>query len=248
MDDARLPGGNGEGATRVGDTVRRRTRPWTPAVHALLRHLETVGFDGAPRVLGFDEQGREVLSYLPGDTVGEATPWPEWARSDAALVAAGRWLRRYHDAVRAFVPPEGSVWHFGSAWRPGLVVAHNDAGPYNAAWRAGELSGFFDWDFAGPIDPLLDLGFVAFSWIPLFDSELDARRPARLRLLLESYGADVSERALLDAAVIRVRDLADTVERLGTAGDPAFAVQAAEGSPPLLRQAARQIERFGEAY
>ncbi len=27
---------------RLGDTVRRSTGPWTPAVHALLRHLERV--------------------------------------------------------------------------------------------------------------------------------------------------------------------------------------------------------------
>jgi hypothetical protein len=51
---------------RVGDTIRRGTGPWTPAVHALLRHLEAVGFDAAPRVLGFDEQGREVLAPSGG--------------------------------------------------------------------------------------------------------------------------------------------------------------------------------------
>ncbi|GLY80483.1 hypothetical protein Airi01_087500 [Actinoallomurus iriomotensis] len=28
---------------RLGDTVRRPTHPWTPAVHALLGHLEQVG-------------------------------------------------------------------------------------------------------------------------------------------------------------------------------------------------------------
>jgi hypothetical protein len=43
-------------------------------VHALLRHLEDVGFDDAPRALGFDNQGREMLTYLPGDTVGDRTP------------------------------------------------------------------------------------------------------------------------------------------------------------------------------
>ena len=40
---------------RVGDTVRRPVGRWTPAVHSLLRHLEAVGFEGAPRVLGFDD-------------------------------------------------------------------------------------------------------------------------------------------------------------------------------------------------
>ena len=48
--------------SKVGDTVRRKTGPWTQAVHALLCHLERVGFDGAPRVLGMDYWGREVFS------------------------------------------------------------------------------------------------------------------------------------------------------------------------------------------
>ena len=35
-----LPGGNFDAdAVRVGNTVRRRAGPWTPAVHSLLRHL-----------------------------------------------------------------------------------------------------------------------------------------------------------------------------------------------------------------
>nr|BFE82330.1 hypothetical protein GCM10020093_049310 [Planobispora longispora] len=37
-----------DGVVRVGDTVRRPTRPSTPSVHALLRHLEAAGFEGAP--------------------------------------------------------------------------------------------------------------------------------------------------------------------------------------------------------
>ena len=55
-----LIGGNTSTVVRVGDTVRRNVGPWTPAVHALLRHLEYIGFTGAPRVLGLDERGREV--------------------------------------------------------------------------------------------------------------------------------------------------------------------------------------------
>jgi hypothetical protein len=36
-------------------------------VRALLRHFEAVGFHGAPRLLGIDDRGRDVLSYLDGD-------------------------------------------------------------------------------------------------------------------------------------------------------------------------------------
>ena len=54
--------------------MRRSTDPWTPAVHALLRHLKTTSFDGAPRVLGIDAQGREVLTYVPGHVPRAASP------------------------------------------------------------------------------------------------------------------------------------------------------------------------------
>ena len=47
---------------RVGDTVRRPAGSSGESVRNLLLHLEAVGFDGAPRYLGTDEQGREVLS------------------------------------------------------------------------------------------------------------------------------------------------------------------------------------------
>ncbi len=57
-----MAGGRNDGATRVGNSVRRRTGQHTPAVHALLRHLHAVGFTRAPEVLGIDEQGREVLT------------------------------------------------------------------------------------------------------------------------------------------------------------------------------------------
>src|ERR1700686_2445379 len=108
MGDIPLPGGNTGGAVLVDGTVRRRAGPWTAAVHSLLRFLEAAGFDGAPRAQGIDAQGREILSFLPGETVGDRRPWPEWVHSDEALVDVGRWLRRYHDVVAGFEPPGGA--------------------------------------------------------------------------------------------------------------------------------------------
>ena len=75
---------------RVGDTVRRPYRPTSPATHALLRHLAIEGFGGAPRFLGVDSDGREVLSYLPGRAV--TPPYPAWALTDAALVSVATLL------------------------------------------------------------------------------------------------------------------------------------------------------------
>ncbi|GAB3971968.1 hypothetical protein GCM10027615_31900 [Plantactinospora veratri] len=69
-----LHGGNVSTVVRVGDTVRRNAGPWTPSVHALLRHLEYVGFTGSPRALGMDSRNREVLSYLEGSAGSTRSP------------------------------------------------------------------------------------------------------------------------------------------------------------------------------
>ena len=92
MTEEPLAGGNLSTVVRVGDTVRRTPGPWTPAVHSLLNHLEAGGFDAAPRALGFDEQGREVLSFVEGETPGV------WTAD--GLAEAGRLIRRYHDLCR----------------------------------------------------------------------------------------------------------------------------------------------------
>jgi hypothetical protein len=114
MSEETLAGGNTVGALRIGDIVHKQAWAWTPTVHALLRHLEDAGFDGAPRALGFDDQGREMLTYLPGETAGGRFPWPAWAFTDATLTQVGQWLRRVHDVTADFVPPADERWFAGS--------------------------------------------------------------------------------------------------------------------------------------
>jgi aminoglycoside phosphotransferase (APT) family kinase protein len=231
--EERLAGGNAGGAALVAGTVRRATGPWTPAVHAVLRHLQRRGFGGVPRVLGIDAQGREILSYLPGATVGTARPWPHWVHSDGALRQVGGWLRGYHDAIRDFVPPADARWRASlRPWQPGDVIGHNDAAPYNAVWEpvAGRLVGFVDWDFAAPCPPVWDLAFVAFSWVPLHARAVAAGegfadfagRPRRLRLLLAGYGWTGSVGAVLDVVTARVEAHIAGLHEAARA-DPVFA-------------------------
>ncbi|HEX8347776.1 MAG TPA: phosphotransferase [Actinoplanes sp.] len=258
--EQQMPGGRNHGAVRVGQTVRRRAGTHTTGVHALLRHLESVGFTGAPRALGIDEQGREILTYLDGDTVGDTRPWPAWAHSDAALIATGRWLRDFHAASRSFVPPDGAQW-FGDHddLRPGELIGHHDAAPYNAVWRAaptpsdpdhGELVGFIDWDLAGPAEPLRDLAFVALTWVPLtardvaagdgFPARID--RPRRLRLLLDAYGWEGTVQEVLMA--VRRRALDHAVGLRAAADDgygPAIAL-VAEGVADSLDRAVAELD------
>lgn len=93
-----LGGWNVGAAVRVGRTVRRRMGPWSPSIHRLLKRLESVGFEGSPRVLGIDERGREVLAFIEGDSPS-THPYPGWVWGEAALRSAAALLRRYHDTV-----------------------------------------------------------------------------------------------------------------------------------------------------
>jgi hypothetical protein len=86
--EIRLEAGNTSSVWRRGATIRRSTGPWTPAVHGLLRHLEVADFQGAPRVLGLDEQGREVLTYLEGEVPVYPTAPELWSEAVLEEVAA----------------------------------------------------------------------------------------------------------------------------------------------------------------
>jgi Phosphotransferase enzyme family len=252
--ERRLDGGNAGGAVLVDGTVRRPTGPWTPAVHAVLRHLEQRGFPGAPRVLGVDEQGREILTYLAGATVGNTRPWPRWVHSDSALQQVGRWLRSYHDAVRDFVPPRTAMWRTAMRpWRPGDIIGHNDAAPYNAVWQpgrdgTGRLVGFIDWDFAAPCSPSWDLAFTVFSWVPLHAREVVAAegftdfsaRPRRLRLFLDAYGWTGRTPELLDVVTAWIESHIGGLQALAVR-DPVFARLLDAGVADTLHRALVEI-------
>ena len=54
---------------RIGDTVRRSQNENSGLVQRVLLHLEAASVAWAPRALGIDEEEREVLSWIPGETV-----------------------------------------------------------------------------------------------------------------------------------------------------------------------------------
>jgi hypothetical protein len=170
-----LPGGTHGPVVRIGNTVRRRPLPGTPTVHALLRHLEGADFDGAPRALGFDEQGREILSYIPGVVVGQrgGGPYPAFTRDEDTLVSLARLLRRYHDATVGFAPPPDAAWAFQvGAPREGEVVCHNDVGPWNTVFVDGRPRALIDFDTAAPAPREWDMAYALYRFVPYVPDEI----------------------------------------------------------------------------
>lgn len=225
---------NEGGVVKVGDTVRRPTGPWTPTVHALLAYLHESGFDFAPRPLGIDEAGREVLTYIEGDT--EMTPVADRVWFDA-LPEAARRLRQLHDLTADFVPPDGAIWRDEADGNlPRLerstsgdgaeVICHGDWGTHNADFRQGRLVGMIDWDFARPEHRLYDIGWFALWWCPVAPTDIllpglpdPIDQPARLRQLCDAYGLeDRSE--VLGAVRNRLETFIEWLEAGAAAGDP----------------------------
>ncbi len=163
------------GIVRVGNTVRRRPKGHVAFVHDLLVFLEDQGFPFAPRFLGMDEQGREILSYLEGEI------WPDSSSglSDDLLEQAARAIRRSHDATA------GSSLAHGSE-----IVAHHELGPHNTIFQNGHLVGFIDWDDAAPGTRLRDLANAVYNYVDVSHwSNQEANEQARrIRLMCVAYG------------------------------------------------------------
>jgi hypothetical protein len=237
-DDREIPlaGGNLGGAVRVGNTLRRSTGPWTPAVHALLRHLAS-RVPHTPRVLGGDEKGREVLSYLPGHVVDIDTS----TLSLGQLVSVVRWTRVFHQAVAGFSHP--GPWRFFPITGPSLI-GHNDIAPYNVCFDGEELVGVFDWDLAGPSTPLLELAFIAWNCVPLWRDIGPEAAARRLTVIATSYGA-VAARRILQAVPRRIQMMLDGIPAAAAAGDEGMAKLMTSGEPGRSAQSlAALIERM----
>jgi Ser/Thr protein kinase RdoA (MazF antagonist) len=232
--EVRLPGGNVGGAVRVGNTVRRRTGPWTPAVHALLEHLAT-RVPHVPRVLGLDAQGREILSYLPGRVVDIDAGELLNPRQITSMVA---WTQAFHEAVAGF--SHQGPWRYFPV-DEATVIGHNDIAQYNVCFDGDHLTGVFDWDLAGPSTPLLELAFIAWNAVPLWNVTDPRHAAGRLRVIADAYGdGGPDARAILRAVPDRIQAMLDWIVVAAAAGDEGMANLMAVGEPgrssgPLAR-------------
>ena len=213
----RLEGGNSNAPVRYGDRVHRVAGPWSPTVHAYLRHLRASGVDLVPEPFGFDAEQREVLSFLPGTV--PAYPLPEVVWTDAFLAQAARVLRRLHDASVGF-DRSGAVWQ-QPLRRPDEVISVNDFAPYNLVLEGDRITGVIDLDQASPGPRARDLAHLAYRLVPLTASSNQDGRPTslgergrRLRLLADAYG-DMAPAAILVAVGPLLDDVAEHADRAG---------------------------------
>lgn len=189
------------GVVRVGDSVRRPLHARSEYVHAVLEHLAAAGFDGAPRLLGIDEQGREVLSFLAGETLVRSP----FGLSDARVQSAARLVRRFHDAT-AGTPLAGDE----------EIVCHGDLGPHNIVFAGERAVGIIDWDEdVGPGPRLVDFADAVWSCADVCEPAVAVSEQARkVRLMCHAYGWPDAV-AVIDEIAARFRRARDEHARAG---------------------------------
>lgn len=245
-----LSGGNvSAGVVRIGDTVRRPAGPWTPAVHALLTHLHDVGFRAAPRPLGIDEQGREVLTFVTGEVI-----WPDrFALLEASqrLAHVARLIRDFHDAVEGFTPPPDARWQVLIPAEGADIIAHHDLAPWNLVADGTDSWAFIDWDTAGPGTRLWDVAYAMHGFIPLSAHPHWRRADAdhRLRIFADAYGLKETERRdLVPLLGRRTRAMHDFLRHQAAEGNQPWATLWAEGHGDAWRSDAEYIEQREEQW
>ncbi len=222
-----LAGGNVNTVVRAGNTVRRSAGAWTPTIHRLLAHTRQRGVGWLPEPLGYDELGREVLSFIPGDVPHDM---PSWLWSEAVLAEIARALRQWHDATVDF-DDANAVWNL-AARGPREVICHNDFAPYNCVFRAGRFAGAIDFDMCAPGTRLWDIAYAAYRFVPLMPpAEADvadgaqerspfsvAEMAPRAGAFLDAYAGKEEElryglEALLEVLAERLESIAQWTDR-----------------------------------
>src|SRR5262249_19620270 len=152
---------------------------------------------------GFDERGREILSFAEGVA---AWPWEAFRplATDAALLRVAELIDAYHAAVADFSPPPGAAWSPTAPSSAPELVCHHDLAPWNLILGpAGEMT-FIDWDLAAPGARISDLAYAARAFAPLIpDPPYEIALVRRLSLLRAAWRLTAAE--FVDAIVWRAR-------------------------------------------
>jgi Ser/Thr protein kinase RdoA (MazF antagonist) len=237
-----LAGGLVNDVVRVDATVRRRVGDHTAFVHALLRLLEERAWSGAPRALGFDEQGREALTFIEGYVAWDPAQRAR-VTSEPALVRVAELTRELH-ALTAGTSLAGGA----------EVVCHNDLAPRNTVYR--DLGNglrpvaFIDWDNAAPGERIHDLAHVCWQYVGLGPDLTDVTQAAsRVRLICDAYGLAQRDR-LLDTVLWWQDRCWRGIEARAAEGDPAMrrlrdrgAAAEVRASFEWTREHRRELER-----
>ncbi len=203
-----------DGPVRIGNTVRRARRENTALVQRVLHRLEDEGIAWAPRPFGTDDQGREIVSWIPGETAA--------AGEEIDLLSLAAMVRQLHDLTIDLVDDGAEC------------VIHDDLQPRNIVVRDRSPVGLIDWEQARPGRRAEDVAKLCWSFIEPTRKSDPVRIGKRWGQLARAYGLETSD-ALLPTVLSQIQTCADDIEREASRGSVRHQALAGRGDHQVLR-------------
>lgn len=192
---------------RIGNTVKRPARPWSKSVFRLMRHFEAENLP-VEHIISVDSDF-EVSEYVEGERVH---PY-KW--TDDALYTVGELVSQLHKAARIFPENKSDIWqpwYLREIGNGDRICCHGDIAPWNMITQNGYPKVLVDWEYAGMLDPLVELARVCWLFPQLVDDDLQAlynlpspeKRANQVRIICDGYGLEKSKREQLTEQIIEV--------------------------------------------
>ena len=105
-----------------------------------------------------------------------------------------------------------------------------------------ELVAVFDWDFAGPSTPLLELAFIAWNCVPLWRGIGAESAASRLHIIASTYGS-ATALDILSAVAPRMQLMLDWIPTAAAAGDQGMRNLMSGGEPDGSQHALDDLRR-----
>ncbi|WP_459476970.1 phosphotransferase [Clostridium saccharoperbutylacetonicum] len=244
----KLSGGNSTSVYKQNETVLREQKTWSSTIHRVLLHLEKVEYTNSPRFIGFDDMGREILSFVPGECKANYPFTNDKNEQLSIIKKVAEIMRKYHDATLSFERTDIDSWMF--SYKGDLekeVICHNDIAPYNMTFVNNMPYGLIDFDTCCPAPRIWDIVYALYRFAPfskkIYDDEkqeyrnydVDGDKEFRKKSIMvffDAYGMECPDDLFVQMTA-RLQALADLIYNESQNGNSAFKKMLEEGHRDL---------------